>query len=120
MKVPALNEGSIAKGERRTFAFPCAGLDVGMFDAFLDSLWPPRPTADLPPSTSAERRPRPHMAAALVQAASEQGVELSRDAGPTSYIDTQNIQRRGNLATAWPLLTFSCSSLDGSSSNGGS
>ena len=41
------------------------------------------------------------MAAALAQAASERWVEVSRDSGQASYIDTQTIQRRGNVATAW-------------------
>ena len=41
------------------------------------------------------------MAAMLAQAPSDRWVEVSRDAGQTSYIDTQSIQRRGSLATAW-------------------
>jgi hypothetical protein len=41
------------------------------------------------------------MAAALAQAASDRWVEVSRDTSQTSYIDTQSIQRRGSVATAW-------------------
>ena len=41
------------------------------------------------------------MAAALAQAAAERWVEVSRDSGQTSYIDTQSVQRRGSVATAW-------------------
>jgi hypothetical protein len=60
MTVPPSDEGPAAGSERRTPAVSCAGLDVDMFDAFLDSLWHSRSARYLHDAIRPNEGFRPH------------------------------------------------------------